>query len=228
MIRNIIWDVDGTLFDTYPAIVGAFSMALRDLGSDAPPATIHELALVSLDHCVSVLAGDHGLSSSALEDAFSARYAECAASDSPPFPGVADVCRYVRAIGGSNVIVTHRRRASTEVLLAANDMRDQFAGIVTAEEGHPRKPDPAMFELALVDHGLARAETMSIGDRALDVDAAQAAGLFSCLYGSRLDAAHADLIVEGYDHLLRYLEDVNAGASVAGIASVAASRDDVR
>jgi phosphoglycolate phosphatase-like HAD superfamily hydrolase len=34
MFRNIIWDVDGTLFDTYPAIARAFQTALNDLGSD--------------------------------------------------------------------------------------------------------------------------------------------------------------------------------------------------
>jgi phosphoglycolate phosphatase-like HAD superfamily hydrolase len=35
MFRNIIWDVDGTLFDTYPAIAKAFQVALNDLGKDA-------------------------------------------------------------------------------------------------------------------------------------------------------------------------------------------------
>jgi phosphoglycolate phosphatase-like HAD superfamily hydrolase len=30
MFRNIIWDVDGTLFDTYPAIARAFKAALMD------------------------------------------------------------------------------------------------------------------------------------------------------------------------------------------------------
>jgi len=228
MIRNVIWDVDGTLFDTYPAIVAAFVAALRDLGADAPPERIQALSLVSLDHCVAVLADHHGLSSQALEDAFSTRHAERDVADSAPFPGVTDVCRHIRSIGGSNVIVTHRRRSSTEALLAANDMDDLFAGLVAVEDGYPKKPDPAMFEAALAQHGLDRAETMSIGDRALDVEAAQAAGLFSCLYGTGPDATHADLIVEGYDHLLRYLEEVNGGASVAGIASVTASRGDVR
>jgi len=32
MFRNIIWDVDGTLFDTYPSMAKAFQAALSDLG----------------------------------------------------------------------------------------------------------------------------------------------------------------------------------------------------
>ncbi|MGE5598647.1 MAG: HAD hydrolase-like protein, partial [Bacteroidota bacterium] len=35
MLRNIIWDVDGTLFDTYPPIAKAFQEALDELGIKA-------------------------------------------------------------------------------------------------------------------------------------------------------------------------------------------------
>ncbi len=225
MIRNVIWDVDGTLFDTYPGIVRAFGDALRDLGAAAPAATISELCLVSLDHCADVLARDHAVSRQALEDRFGRRYAERAVSDSPPFAGVIDVCRHIRAIGGANVIVTHRRRASTEALLAANDMAGLFAGLVTADEGYPRKPDPTMFELALVEHRLARPETMAIGDRALDIEAGQSAGLFSCLYGPRSVAPRADLVVDDYEQLLRYLQEIDAGTNAAAIST---TRDGAR
>lgn len=30
MVRNIIWDFDGTLFDTYPITVNSFRRALKD------------------------------------------------------------------------------------------------------------------------------------------------------------------------------------------------------
>jgi phosphoglycolate phosphatase-like HAD superfamily hydrolase len=33
MYKNIIWDFDGTLFDSYPAIAGAFLSALLDHGT---------------------------------------------------------------------------------------------------------------------------------------------------------------------------------------------------
>ncbi len=51
MIRNIIWDLDGTLFDTYPAITGAFQAALADLGKDAPLDWIDSLAKKSVGFC---------------------------------------------------------------------------------------------------------------------------------------------------------------------------------
>ena len=56
MFRNIIWDVDGTLFDTYPAIVKAIKTALSDLGVDAPLTWITEVARQSLSQADTVLA----------------------------------------------------------------------------------------------------------------------------------------------------------------------------
>lgn len=34
-LKNYIWDFDGTLFDTYPAMVDGASKALKKLGSHA-------------------------------------------------------------------------------------------------------------------------------------------------------------------------------------------------
>ncbi len=42
MIRNIIWDADGTLFDTYPAIASAFQAAMADLGAGCAIGLDHE------------------------------------------------------------------------------------------------------------------------------------------------------------------------------------------
>jgi phosphoglycolate phosphatase-like HAD superfamily hydrolase len=55
MIQNIIWDVDGTLFDTYPPIARAFKSAIKHLGGvgDASIDWIEELSKISLSHCVS-------------------------------------------------------------------------------------------------------------------------------------------------------------------------------
>ncbi len=61
MFRNIIWDVDGTLFETYPVITRAITAALNDLGQDAPLAWIDELARKSLSQCDAVLADKYQL-----------------------------------------------------------------------------------------------------------------------------------------------------------------------
>jgi len=205
MLKNIIWDVDGTLFDTYPAIARAFRLSLNGLGRDSPIGQIEGLARVSMDGCIRALADEHGLSAEQITAGFSAHYAAMKPADEPPFAGVVLVCEHVCRIGGRNVIVTHRSRAGTERLLAANSMQHLFAGWLTADDGYPRKPDPAAFEAALGLHHLVREETLAIGDRDLDVQAGRAAGLFTVRFGAESGDAKADAAIQDYSAMAEIL-----------------------
>lgn len=209
MFRNIIWDVDGTLFDTYPSIARAIQAALNDLGHDAPLPWIEELARQSIGHCHTVLAATYHLQADRLERAYGEHFARIRAEENPPFPGVAALCRHICAIGGKNVIVTHRGRDSTLDLLAAHGMARYFSGCITRDDGYPRKPHPAAFEAALEAHDLDPEETLTVGDRGIDILAGQAAGVFSCFYGVEPDSVKADLVIGGFDELHRYLLQLN-------------------
>jgi HAD superfamily hydrolase (TIGR01509 family) len=209
MLRNIIWDVDGTLFDTYPAIAGAIRDALCDLGHDAPSAWIENQARISLGHGLASAATAFGASIDALTKAFQRRYAAVEAADAPVVPGARDVCRYVRSIGGQNVIVTHRSRAGTEELLAAHELEQEFVGLLSGDDGYPRKPDPAAFLAAMTTWHLDRNETLTVGDREIDVQAGRAAGLLSCLYSPTPVETVADLVISGFHELRGYLVSVN-------------------
>ena len=205
MFRNIVWDVDGTLFDTYPAIAKAFQVALNDLGKDAPLDWIEGLAKTSLSYCVTTLANQCQLSEEDIGQAFGEHYDRTPPEEQPPFPGVITVCEYICTLGGKNVIVTHRGHKSTKELLAANKMTHYFAGCLAQDDGYPKKPHPAAFEVMLKTHNLQREETMAVGDRDIDVLAGQAAGIFTCLFGLKIDGVVADLTIGSFGELYRYL-----------------------
>jgi HAD superfamily hydrolase (TIGR01509 family) len=205
MLRNIIWDVDGTLFDTYPAMAGALQTALLDFGVDAPVDWLESLARRSMDHCIASLAQTYALGEADILRTFLEQYGRRSLIEQPPFPGVRAVCEQICAAGGKNVIVTHRRRAGTEGLLAAHDMRDYIAGSITGDDGYPRKPHPAAFEAALETYDLPPAETLTVGDRDIDILAGQAAGLFACLFGPPVDGIAPDLVIGDFSELLMYL-----------------------
>jgi phosphoglycolate phosphatase-like HAD superfamily hydrolase len=95
LIRNIIWDLDGTLFDTYPAIAKAFKAALNDLGHDAPLDWIESLAKISLGYCASTLVEKYQLTEEALEQAFDNHYSCTKPAEQPLFPGVRAVCQLI-------------------------------------------------------------------------------------------------------------------------------------
>jgi phosphoglycolate phosphatase-like HAD superfamily hydrolase len=205
MFRNIIWDIDGTLFDTYPAIARAFQSALNDLGKDAALEWIEDLAKTSLSYCVTTLANQCQLREEDIEQAFGEHYDRPPPEEHPPFPGVLTVCEYIFTLGGRNVIVTHRGHEGTNELLTANKMSHYFTGCLAREDGYPKKPHPAAFEAMLKTHNLQREETMAVGDRNIDVLAGQAAGIFTCLFGLKTDGVVADLTINSFDELYRYL-----------------------
>lgn len=215
VFRNIIWDVDGTLFDTYPAIARAFKAALNDLGKDASLDWVESLAKVSLGHCVTTLAEKYHLSEEEIGDAFGEHYNKTLPEEQPPFPGVIAACEYICKMGGKNVIVTHRGRAGTGELLAANGMTHLFAGCLARDDGYPKKPDPAAFEASLEMHSLPREETLAVGDRDIDVLAGKAAGVFTCLFALEAGEAGADLMISSFDELYRFLISENGGLEPA-------------
>jgi phosphoglycolate phosphatase-like HAD superfamily hydrolase len=206
LFHNIIWDVDGTLFDTYPAITRAFQAGLNDFGKVDDYDSISKLAKVSLGHCSQVLAEKHHLDFASLEQSVDYYFARMQPEDCPPFAGVLKICKYVHSTGGKNVIVTHRGRKGTDELLAVHHLADYFSGCITRDDGFLRKPDPAAFEAALSMFQLKREETLTVGDREIDILAGQAAGLFSCFYGSTLDCPSADMVINNYQTLFEFLE----------------------
>jgi HAD superfamily hydrolase (TIGR01509 family) len=211
-IRHALWDVDGTLFDTYPAISAAFLAALADFGASAPLPEIESLARVELFHCAAELAARFDLDANDLVRAFGEHYAATPPSAEPPFPGVRAVCERI-ARGGVNAIITHRNKESLAELLDAHDMRSLFVEAIARNDGYPRKPDPAAFVAVLQHQHLDPRETLSIGDREIDILAGRAAGTHTCLFGSARVAVPADLTVGDYAELLGWL----AGQSAPGM-----------
>lgn len=209
MIQHLIWDVDGTLFDTYPAIARSIHAALLDLGVTASFAWILDLSRVSLDHCLTTLSTTYALSSEALEVRFDQQYQSVTPEDQPPFPGVAEVCSAIQVRGGLNLIVTHRRRAGLDRLLTTHQLAGYFSDIISHDDAYPRKPDPSAFAALLDKHALPRAATLGVGDRDLDVLVAQAAGLRAALFGTDQGTVTPDFTFTDFAQLLRYIaEDI--------------------
>jgi phosphoglycolate phosphatase-like HAD superfamily hydrolase len=209
MIRNIIWDVDGTLFDTYPLIAQAFRLAINDLGADAPLDWIESLARISFRFCATALAEKCHHESDLILKHFKDHYARIPALDSPPFPGVAALCQMIVLQGGKNVIVTHRSRKGTEELLAAHHMAASFSDLIGSDAGYPRKPDPAAFKAILRHNDLDKNETITVGDRDIDIQAGQAAGVFSCLFGQPSREIKPDLVVHDFAELHQFIVNCN-------------------
>jgi phosphoglycolate phosphatase-like HAD superfamily hydrolase len=183
--RYLLWDFDGTLFDTYPPLVRAVEHALGDAGVSEARDEIGRLLSITLADCVATLAERHGLDAAELDARITDYYRQATVQEMPPFPGAIQVCERLIQAGGANYLFTHRTRRSLLRLLDGHGMAGLFADCLTVEDGYPRKPDPAGFIALLEKHALPRDEVLAVGDRDLDILAGQGAGVRTCLFNAQ-------------------------------------------
>ena len=207
MYYNIIWDLDGTIFDTYPSIDLSFYHAVKRFNKTISIDEIDSLTKVSISHCIRYLSTTLCLNENDLSKAFEENYDNVKPEYQPVFPGVLETCKYIIGNGGKNIIVTHREKASSIDLLTAHSISSLFIGIISNDDGFPKKPDPTSFKEALLRYKILSAETLSIGDRDIDIEAGRASGLFTCLYTLDKKQHSADLQIKKMVELLTFLKD---------------------
>ncbi len=198
----LLWDFDGTLFDTYPPLIRAMLRALADRGVTESYAEIARLMGITMDECVSALSRRHNLDAAALEADMIRYHAQTPIHEKPPFPGAIRVCRQVIAAGGGNYIFTHKRRASLFELLDYYGVTGLFADVLSAWDGYARKPDPAGFIALVEKHALPREQVLAIGDRDLDILAGQGAGVHTCLFNAQPSpGVQPDYVIASFEQL---------------------------
>lgn len=205
MIRNILWDVDGTLFDSYPAITYALSKSLNEMGLSIALNVVDGLARESISHCVETLSQRFKLDPDLLRRRFTDSYRTVDPANQLPFPGVCEVCKFIYERDGLNIAITHHSVQSTQMLLDAHGLAPYFTAIFSMEQSYSRKPDPAMVLVALEKHALDPDQTLLVGNRNLDIQAGEAAGIRTCFFGAPNPAIPADIHISNYNRLFEIL-----------------------
>ena len=143
--KNIIWDVDGTLFDTYPAISAAILAALAEQGVTIDREIVTHMAMTSLGTTLPDLAKRFKLDHERLFVRYDFFLAGTPLGSQRPFPGVKQVLQRVVRNGGMNLIATHRGKDSLIPMLKYHRLYSLFTDMLSIHDGYPRKPNPAMF-----------------------------------------------------------------------------------
>ncbi len=181
-VRNLIWDFDGTLFDTYPEITRAFIDTLKkDYGIEYDYKEAFPLAKASIGFCIESLADEFNLDREEFSENYKKRYFGELTFEDKPFDNTEEVLEYVSKRGG-NFLITHRDSKSLDGFLIRNDFNKYFIEIVSSDANFPLKPDPTSFNYIIDKYKLKKEETLGVGDRILDVEAARNAGIKSCFF----------------------------------------------
>ncbi len=183
LYRHVLWDFDGTLMDTYPAITRAYSLALQEAGVHEAEEEIAQRMQVRMDLAAQHYEAKHGLPPSVAQ-----RFAELRAQLEPvmclPFPGAYAVCEAVARSGRFNYLYTHRAESSL-AMLKAHGFLGFFTDFVTGEpqfHRFARKPEPDAILYLKEKHAMRGEDAVMIGDRDIDLLAAKRAGIAACYF----------------------------------------------
>ena len=188
---NIIWDFDGTLFDTYPAMCRDLRQVMAGLGVRTELEDLLVRFTVSRDTVLEWCGERAGLPAGEIDRVYRAWVAEHGQPEAHPFPHVREFLAQFQAAGGKNFVFTHRS-GSVHDYLAGEDLTKYFTDVVSAGTTYARKPDPAGNNYLIGTYGLDRDRTLAVGDRELDVLAAKNAGIHACLVDPELPETAAD------------------------------------
>ncbi|MBQ3864820.1 MAG: HAD-IA family hydrolase [Clostridia bacterium] len=180
--KYLIWDFDGTLFDSYPHILRAFRRALALHGfPNADPGELEARVRISIGTAASYYTSRYGLDPDALLKTYHAEENGKDDGDVRPFAGIRDLLFETMDAGWHHFLYTHRG-LNVFAYLDRENVRGCFEDFVTAADGFPSKPEPDAILYLVGKHGLPPADTWMIGDRLIDVQAGKNAGIQSLLF----------------------------------------------
>ena len=191
---NIIWDFDGTLFDTYPAMCRDLRLTMERLGFFFTGEELLERFTVSRGAVLAYCAERTGMTAQEVDKVYRAWVAEHGQPQAYPFPGVPEFLARFQAAGGRNFVFTHRS-GSVHDYLAGAGLTAHFTEVISAGTTFARKPDPAGNLYLMEKYGLDPRRTLAVGDRELDILAGKRAGADACLFSEGPGDTAADYVI---------------------------------
>jgi len=172
-MRGILFDLDGTLFDTADLILASFRHTLR----------VHERREASdeeLRPYLSMTLADvfraKGSAAQAMIDTYRAYHFTYFEDTLHLFPGVLEALTDLCEKGCKLAAVTSRRTSSARRGLEITGALPYFSSIVGNDRSEKHKPDPEPLHLAMRELALVPVQCVMVGDSANDLLAGKNAG----------------------------------------------------
>lgn len=175
-----IWDLDGTLLDSYDMIIRAAVQAAADAGiRDSAEEVLKKVKRSSLSAYLNEVSGRCGEPAENLAARYR-QYTHSLDDEIRLMPGAKETLERLRRSGAEHYVFTHRG-SSSEPILRRLGILDCFREVVTAEYGFPSKPSGDGLRYLLDRYGLDPAKTWYVGDRSMDILCAKDAGVRAVL-----------------------------------------------
>ena len=173
-----IWDLDGTLLDSYEAILSGIEETFAQFSIPYDKEKVREFILkFSVQDLLVQVAEERKLDVEVLNQVRAQSLSEKNAQV-VLMPGAREVLAWADQVGIRNFVYTHKGDNAFTILRDLG-LESYFTEILTSQSGFARKPSSEAANYLLDKYQLDSDKTYYIGDRTLDVEFAQNSGIQS-------------------------------------------------
>lgn len=174
-----LFDLDGTVLDTYAPILESMRYATKAVFGEAlPDSKLVSMVGQPLVTQMQAFAAERGCGPEVADELTRVyrEYNECDLDEkSFPFPGIPEAIASLKNAGFTVGVVTSKRAALATKSLKAHGLFDAFACVNGAEDSTAHKPNPDPLLTAAEKLGVSPDRCVYVGDSPYDLQAAHAA-----------------------------------------------------
>jgi phosphoglycolate phosphatase len=205
--RAVLFDLDGTLVDSYAALADAVNFARRREG--LPDLAAHrikglvgdgiERLLQRAFECEDVPEG--------VKETFESRYDEICCSQSKILDDVETTLDELTTLGVAMAVCTNKPTSFSKKILDFLNLSTHFRAIVGPDLAGARKPDAQHVLRTLEEAGCSSDDALFVGDMPIDVAAARASGIDVAVVATG-SSSYKQLVDSNPDHVLERFSDL--------------------
>lgn len=176
-----IWDLDGTLLNSYGEIVASIRLAFEAFGVEMDEKDILDFTInKSGRDLLEKVSKENNISFDHIHEAYR-RFHHEKSGEVMAAEHAEQILNYMTSRGIPCFVITHRGSSTLPVLKRLR-LYDYFIEIITKEAGFARKPAPDAAKYLIEKYSLDPECTYFVGDRQIDMQSAKNAGVGKILY----------------------------------------------
>jgi HAD superfamily hydrolase (TIGR01509 family) len=177
-IRAVIFDLDGTLADTFTLIVGAWNAGVGPItGKSYSEEEVISRFGIPDPQMIRREFGDDETLGPRADEAYHAFYEREHAALVKAFDGIDEMLSQLRALNVPLGLMTGKGRRSAGITVESLGWKDVFAAIVTGEDVKRQKPEPEGLLTVAARLNVPPSSCAFVGDSPADMGAGKSAGM---------------------------------------------------
>ena len=179
-LKNIIFDLDGTIIDTLVDLARALSDTLVEFG--LPPVTLAQTRKLlgggarQFVHGALKEKGDDPVFFETFFTVYMARYKTYQLEQSNPYPGMVELLQWLKDHGIRSFIFSNKPH-DFSIDLISHRLPSYFTGVHGHKPNTLPKPDRTMYDLFAKEHGIDHTASVFVGDSEFDIEMGKRLGM---------------------------------------------------